>query len=104
MAHHYDSPRHGWSLLHHDVARREVDLAVVEQHIDLAADDHGVVDAGRSVHSRMTRRALAAARDVLTRGFAREILDALPVEALAEGLDETLLARLRAASGREATR
>ena len=47
---------------------------------------------------------LAAARDLLTRGFAREILDALPVTALAESLDETLLARLRAASGREATR
>ena len=26
----------------------------------------------------------------MTRGFAREVLDALPVEALREGLEETL--------------
>jgi Fe-S cluster assembly protein SufD len=43
----------------------------------------------------------ARARDVLTRGFAHEIMAGLPVAALAEGLDEPLDARLSAATGRE---
>jgi Fe-S cluster assembly protein SufD len=42
------------------------------------------------------------ARHLLTRGFAREVLDALPVPALVEGLDEALLARLSEATGAEA--
>ena len=36
----------------------------------------------------------AAAREILTRGFAREILDALPIEALREGLDDAVMASL----------
>jgi Fe-S cluster assembly protein SufD len=47
---------------------------------------------------------LALARDLLTFGFAREILTALPVPALAEGLEEPLLARLAEATGREEPR
>ena len=47
---------------------------------------------------------LARARDLLTFGFAREILAALPVPALAEGLEEPLLARLAEATGREEPR
>jgi len=43
----------------------------------------------------------AESRDVLTRGFAHEILDALPVEALADGLDEVLQARLDGLAGQE---
>jgi Fe-S cluster assembly protein SufD len=39
------------------------------------------------------------ARRLLTRGFAREVLDALPVPALVEGLDEALFARLSQATG-----
>ncbi len=44
---------------------------------------------------------LARARDLLTFGFAREILAALPVAALADGLEESLMARLSEATGRE---
>ena len=47
---------------------------------------------------------LARARDLLTFGFAREILAGLPVEALADGLEEPLLARLADATGRKAPR
>ncbi|MGI9592181.1 MAG: Fe-S cluster assembly protein SufD [Myxococcota bacterium] len=47
---------------------------------------------------------LPRARDLLTFGFAREILAALPVPALAEGLEESLLARLAEATGREEPR
>lgn len=47
---------------------------------------------------------LARARELLTFGFAREILTGLPVPALAEGLEELLLARLAEATGREAPR
>ncbi len=39
------------------------------------------------------------ARDLLTRGFAHEILEAMPVEALREGLDEALETSLSAATG-----
>jgi Fe-S cluster assembly protein SufD len=42
----------------------------------------------------------ADARDLLTRGFAREILAGLPVAALGEGLDELLARRLAAAARR----
>ncbi len=80
----------------------------LEIHADDVKCSHGStigqIDEDALFYLRSRGIGLAAARDVLTRGFAREILDALPVEALAEGLDETLLARLRAASGREATR
>lgn len=41
-----------------------------------------------------------AARDLLTRGFAHEVLDALPVEALRDGLANALEQTLAAATGR----
>jgi Fe-S cluster assembly protein SufD len=41
------------------------------------------------------------ARDLLTRGFAAEILEALPVPGLAQGLEEPLLDHLRAAHSLE---
>jgi len=41
----------------------------------------------------------ASARDLLTRAFGVEILDALPVPALGQALDDLLLARLRDAHG-----
>ena len=47
---------------------------------------------------------LPHARDLLTFGFAREILAALPVPALADGLEESVLARLAEATGREEPR
>jgi Fe-S cluster assembly protein SufD len=47
---------------------------------------------------------LGLARDLLTFGFAREVLTALPVPALADGLEELLLARLAEATGREEPR
>ncbi len=45
----------------------------------------------------------AEARDLLTRGFAHEILEALPVEALRQGLGEALEASLSAATGSTVT-
>jgi hypothetical protein len=41
------------------------------------------------------------ARDLLTRGFAHEVIAALPVPALTDGLDALLGTRLAQASGRE---
>ena len=43
------------------------------------------------------------ARDLLTRGFAHEVLGALPVEALRDGLESALEQTLAAATGRSAS-
>src|SRR6476660_2353965 len=48
------------SLLNQHVARREMHLAVVEDHVDLAFHDHSVVDAARPVHTGMLRITLTA--------------------------------------------
>ena len=42
------------------------------------------------------------ARQLLTRGFAREVLDGLPVEALRDGLEDTLEASLAEAAAEQA--
>src|SRR3990172_7567899 len=43
-------------LLHHDVAGLEMDLGIIEQHVDFAAHHDRVVDAPRSVPEGMPRR------------------------------------------------
>src|SRR5258708_6327116 len=45
--------------LHQHVARLEMNLRIVEQHVDLARDHDGVVDALRAVHARVARVARA---------------------------------------------
>src|SRR5712671_2826857 len=44
------------ALLDQHVAGLEMDLAVVEQHVDLALHDDGVVNGERAVHQRVARR------------------------------------------------
>ncbi|MDH5306362.1 MAG: Fe-S cluster assembly protein SufD, partial [Myxococcales bacterium] len=46
----------------------------------------------------------ARARDLLTRGFALEVLESLPVPALGAGLDDVLVERLRALRPQESQR
>src|SRR5258708_491261 len=45
--------------LHQHVARLEMNLRIVGQHVDLARDHDGVVDALRAVHARVARFARA---------------------------------------------
>src|SRR5262245_56187800 len=44
------------ALLDQHVAGLEMDLAVVDQHVDLTLHDDGVVDGERAVHQRMAWR------------------------------------------------
>src|SRR5581483_5389894 len=44
------------ALLDQHVAGLEMDFAVVEQHVDLALHDDGIVDGAGAVHERMARR------------------------------------------------
>jgi Fe-S cluster assembly protein SufD len=55
----------------------------------------GQLDADALFYLRSRGLGEERARDLLTRGFALEVLQALPVPALAEGLDDVLLERLR---------
>jgi Fe-S cluster assembly protein SufD len=64
----------------------------------------GQLDPDALFYLRSRGIAEAEARALLTRGFAAEILAALPVPALAEGLDAALDAGLVRAAGREAAR
>src|SRR5215813_989369 len=43
-------------LLNHDVTGLEVRYRVIKHHVDLASQDHGVVDGSRAVHQRMFGR------------------------------------------------
>jgi Fe-S cluster assembly protein SufD len=71
--------------------------------LEIYADDvkcsHGTsigqLDADALFYLRSRGLGEERARDLLTRGFALEVLQALPVPALAEGLDDVLLERLR---------
>src|SRR5262249_43612397 len=66
------------ALLDQHVASLEVDLAVVEQHVDLALHDDGVVDGQRAVHQRVARRQAFLGRvvaDLLVQVVLLELLD-----------------------------
>jgi Fe-S cluster assembly protein SufD len=80
----------------------------LEIHADDVKCSHGStigqLDEDALFYLRSRAIELALARDLLTFGFAREILTALPVPALTEGLEEPLLARLSEATGREEPR
>src|SRR5579862_246121 len=39
--------------LHQDIARFQVHLRIVEEHVDLAGQDNGVVDRSGAVHARI---------------------------------------------------
>jgi Fe-S cluster assembly protein SufD len=79
--------------------------------LEIYADDvkcsHGTsigqLDMEALFYLRSRGLAEARARDLLTRAFALEILDSLPVAALGAGLDDLLLARLRVIRGAETT-
>jgi len=79
--------------------------------LEIYADDvkcnHGTsigqLDADALFYLRSRGLDVERARDLLTRGFALEILQALPVSALGEGLDDVLLERLRMARREEAS-
>src|SRR5258708_1127164 len=49
------------ALLPQHVAGLEMDLAIVEQHVDLARQDDGVIDAARAMHRMVARRPRLAA-------------------------------------------
>jgi hypothetical protein len=61
-------------LLHQHIARGEMHLALVEHHVDLAFDDHRVVDAAGLVHSGMGGRGLAGEAHLLQHRLARHRL------------------------------
>ena len=73
--------------------------------LEIYADDvkcsHGTsigqLDAGALFYLRSRGLGEERARDLLTRAFALEMLDALPVPGLGEGLDDVVLERLRKA-------
>jgi Fe-S cluster assembly protein SufD len=71
--------------------------------LEIYADDvkcsHGTsigqLDANALFYLRSRGLDEERARDLLTRAFALELLDALPVAGLGEGLDDVVLERLR---------
>src|SRR5215467_12227948 len=66
------------ALLDQYVTGLEMHLAVVEQHVDLALHDDGVVDGARAVHQRVARRQALSGRviaDLLMQVILLELFD-----------------------------
>src|SRR5437763_6770935 len=64
-------PRVMGALLHQHIARREMHLTFVEQHVDLTFENDGVVDAARAMHSRMAPAAVIAHAHLSEDGLPR---------------------------------
>src|SRR5215813_14357564 len=63
------------ALLHQYVARLEMNFRIVEQHVDLAGHDDGVIHRARAVHGWMARR-----QSALGRAVAKALVHAVGIE------------------------